>query len=375
MSTALKLLRCINEEEQPQNPDAFSFNDTVDENLDATVTSNQITVTGLNAGYPVDVSCNVGEIDAGTSALSGTWGTSKTVTVSGSGTIVLRARRTSSTTYYDTVTQIITVGTGNTTWSIRTRDVDLIPGSDSRGSTAYNVAPSATPIDIGAVYIQQLTPNATYGYRTTSSISGVTYEEGSNDTLPVTSFATYNTSTSTFTTDSSGRVYVDIRALLEYYWLQARLFFNIKSSYSGLYNSSYTWSFATTTQATFTVTPALTQTVAGAGVWFEWQWDVTNLPVALGDLDLDFDSDYFGIGLGFDLGEGYSLVSGGPYTRRLVINNHSSSSITVYMGMESKTTGLGNRRLVEPSLDLTFSAGSSDILRTLTTAFQLELNF
>src|SRR6056300_1350195 len=111
MSIALTFLRGANGIVGSQVPDSFSFTDLTNQALNSTITSEEITVTGLIAYATVTVSCNVGEIDAGTSALSGTWETSKDVTVSASGSIKVRARRTSSNTYADSVSQVITVGT------------------------------------------------------------------------------------------------------------------------------------------------------------------------------------------------------------------------------------------------------------------------
>lgn len=105
---------------------------------------------------------------------------------------------------------------------------------------------------------------------------------------------------------------------------------------------------------------------------FEWEIEFTNLPVSLGNLNFYFDADYFGTGGSFKNGEGYSLVSGGPYSTSLNITNHSSSTLTLYMAFESEATGLGNRRILNPYAQLSYTGGSgADNLRDWAEQFEL----
>ena len=108
-------------------PAAFSFTSANNVNLSTTNTSNTVTVTGLEPNYPITVTVSGGTVDAGTSALSGTYAASKNVTTSGTGTLVVSARGTASSSFSTSVTVTVTIGGVNGTYTITTRAVDETP--------------------------------------------------------------------------------------------------------------------------------------------------------------------------------------------------------------------------------------------------------
>lgn len=226
MSSAFKVLAASNAVAVEQNPDPFSFNNLTNVGLSSTATSNQITITGLTANAPVTVSVNTGQVDAGTTALSGVWASSKEVTVSGSGTIVVRPRRTASSSYYTTTSQTVTVGSGNTTWTNRTVDISLSP-SGFVAVTNSNATPSAT-YTFSTGSFTGLTSGQSYYLRSYStggtSVDFAVDIDGSN-------FSPTNPSSTTFV--FSGTENWTVRMDAAYYWSYYDAYFYIQSPYSG----------------------------------------------------------------------------------------------------------------------------------------------
>jgi hypothetical protein len=111
-------------------PDAFSLGTHILYSTLETFTavySSQVTVTGLSPNTQITVSASVGTggpymsptVDAGTSILSGSFATSKTVTTSASGSIVVEAKAAQGpSTYGDTWTINVSVGNGVGVFSI-----------------------------------------------------------------------------------------------------------------------------------------------------------------------------------------------------------------------------------------------------------------
>lgn len=120
-------------------PDAFNFTDQSGVEPSTTYTSNTLTITGLQPNYSITITSTgtTGyQIDAGTSSLSGTWSTSKTVTTSASGTLVLACRVTSATFDAGTATVTATVGSVSDTWYVYTRAADTTPNGYSFTTTS-----------------------------------------------------------------------------------------------------------------------------------------------------------------------------------------------------------------------------------------------
>jgi hypothetical protein len=115
-------------------PNAYSFSTQAGATFSTVYTSNTVTITGLEPSYNVTVSASGGTVDAGTTTLSGTFASSKTVTASNTGTIVVAARGTSGTTYSQTTSVTVYVGSGSGTYSIVTvpgEAVYISPGTYS----------------------------------------------------------------------------------------------------------------------------------------------------------------------------------------------------------------------------------------------------
>jgi hypothetical protein len=112
-------------------PDTFNFSDQTNVALSSTITSNTVTITGLSPNISITVSGTGGTIDAGTSALSGTFAASKSVTTSGTGTIVVAGRITSSGSYNQQTSMTITVGTVSDTWNATTTNIFNFTGFSS----------------------------------------------------------------------------------------------------------------------------------------------------------------------------------------------------------------------------------------------------
>lgn len=108
-------------------PDAYAFTDVQGAELNATVTSNTITVTGLEPDRLVIVKGANCTVDAGADVLSGLFVQTKAVLTSATGTIRVAAQTTSSSLQLDTQIATISVGSGDTIWRVATRSADITP--------------------------------------------------------------------------------------------------------------------------------------------------------------------------------------------------------------------------------------------------------
>jgi hypothetical protein len=118
-----------------ETPSQFNFTDINDAVLSTQYTTSTVVVSGLEPNYPITISASGGTIDAGTSSLSGTFASSKTVNTSASGTLVMAARVTSSSFYLTTVNCTVTIGGVSDIYSVTTgavgEDVYTAPGTYS----------------------------------------------------------------------------------------------------------------------------------------------------------------------------------------------------------------------------------------------------
>ena len=158
-------------------PDAFTFTDVNNTNLSTITTSGTITVTGVDPSQSITVSVSGGEVDAGTSTLSGTWSsTSKTVTSSASGTFVIAARASSSSSYGTAVNVVVTIGGVSDTYTITTKSTPQ-PSFTFTDTTGAEVGISYTSSTVTATGLdagQSISISATGGTidAGTSSLSG-----------------------------------------------------------------------------------------------------------------------------------------------------------------------------------------------------------
>lgn len=182
-------------------PNGFSFTDVTSASLSTVYTSNTITITGLEPNYSVTVSASGGTVDAGTSALSGTYAASKTVTASATGTIVVAAQVTSSGSFSTAVNCTVTIGGVSDVYSVTTRAADTTPNAFS--FTDVTSASLSTVYTSNTVTVSGLEPN----YSITVSASGGTRVVDAGTSALSGTFA----SSKTVTTSASGTLVVAAR--------------------------------------------------------------------------------------------------------------------------------------------------------------------
>ncbi|WP_334147933.1 hypothetical protein [Hyphomicrobium sp.] len=95
-------------------PDAFAFTDQTDVTLSTTITSNTVTISGINTGTTVSVS---GHTSARISINGGSWVTSGTI----SNNQTLRVQLTSSASFSTALSATVNVGGVTDSWSVTTR--------------------------------------------------------------------------------------------------------------------------------------------------------------------------------------------------------------------------------------------------------------
>jgi hypothetical protein len=106
-------------------PNAFSFTSQNGVALNTAITSNTVTVGGLEPNAIIAVVVSGGLFDAGTTALSGTFGTTgRSITTTASGTLVVAARVTSSSSFNTSTSCTVTVGTRSETFTVTTSAFD-----------------------------------------------------------------------------------------------------------------------------------------------------------------------------------------------------------------------------------------------------------
>jgi len=183
-------------------PDAFSFTDVGGATTNTVYTTDNVTITGLQPNYSITVTASGGTVDAGTSALSGTFATSKTVTTDALGSIVVSARVTSSASAGTTVNCVVTIGTLSDTFSVTTFSSgnqvnqftfdDITNAAFSTVYTSNTITVSGLNTGLSATVTIN---NGTYsknGLAYTSSPGSVT----NNDTITVRATSSPNYSTS-----------------------------------------------------------------------------------------------------------------------------------------------------------------------------------
>lgn len=137
---------------------SFVFGDVTGANLNSVITSDQITVTGVEPNIDLDITAVGGTISAGTVAISNVFASTATVTTSPSGSFALAARVTSSDAEITTSSVSITVGSTSTTWKVRT--LDKTPDQASITFTATSGVMLNTVVTSDTKTVTGLEPNA-----------------------------------------------------------------------------------------------------------------------------------------------------------------------------------------------------------------------
>ena len=188
-------------------PNSFAgfFTDQTGVERNAERTSNTITINGLEPNYPVTVQVTNGggTVDAGTTVLSGSFATSKSVTTSGSGSIVVAARCTSSSSFSTTVGPLVVVGSQSDTFSVTTRAADETPTSFTNAFNDVTGAERNTLRQSNTVTISGLEPN--YSITVQASGGGAQIDAGTS------SLSTVWATSKTVTTSATGTIVVAAR--------------------------------------------------------------------------------------------------------------------------------------------------------------------
>lgn len=180
--------------------------------INTLITSATTTVTGLqySTSYTITVTGDTGfAVDAGTSSLSGTFGSSITVTSTATGTLVIAARVRSSTAGSTTTSCTVSIGSYKTgIFNVTTPIPDTSPAFDIGGTpvtsfTSITNAPFNTIFtSTNTVRVTSLEPN----FGISISVAGGSYAVGISNADANT--AAFTTSSATFTTSGSGELYI-----------------------------------------------------------------------------------------------------------------------------------------------------------------------
>ncbi|KQC10271.1 MAG: hypothetical protein APR62_12305 [Smithella sp. SDB] len=174
-------------------PDQFTFTDQTGVALSAVITSNTITVSGINAAAPISITGGMYSINGGTyTSGSGTVNNGNTVTV----------QLTSSGSYSTTTNATLTIGGVSDTFSVTTQEApDTIPNQftfTDRTAVALNTVITSNAITVSG--INTAAPISITGGN--YSINGGAYtsdagtvNNGNTVTVQLTSFGSYSTTT------------------------------------------------------------------------------------------------------------------------------------------------------------------------------------
>lgn len=119
----------------------FTFVDETNKQLNTYYNSSSLTITGYDTNQPITVSASGGLVDAGATALSGTYAASKSFNAT-TGQVVVSANVISSSNYNTDAGVLITINDSTDTYTVRTRLVDTTP-DDFNFSTVTDANPSA----------------------------------------------------------------------------------------------------------------------------------------------------------------------------------------------------------------------------------------
>jgi hypothetical protein len=174
-------------------PDPFSFTDQTDVELNTLVTSDAVTVTGINAAASISVSGGEYEINS-----SGTW-TSEDGTINNNDTV--RVRQTSSDSFSTQTDTTLTIGGVSDIFSVTTLAADTTP--DAFSFTDQTDVPLSTLITSNTITVAGINSSSPISITGGQySVNGGTYTASAGtvnngDTVSVrqTSSASFNTTT------------------------------------------------------------------------------------------------------------------------------------------------------------------------------------
>lgn len=194
-------------------PNAFSFTDATGALAGTLYTSNTITVTGLEPNYSIGVSCTGGQVDAGTSSLSGTFAASKTVTTSGTGTLVVATQIQSSSTSGASVNSTVTIGGVSDTYTVTTTTNNLpnIFTFNPVTSAALSTLQTSNTITVGGLGGPSVTVSITNGQFSKNG-GAWTSPPTTSTAVDGDTFAVRHTSASTNSTNTDTQLVIGGRA-------------------------------------------------------------------------------------------------------------------------------------------------------------------
>lgn len=195
------------------NPNQFTFTDATGALAGTLYTSNTITVTGLEPNYSIGVSCTGGQVDAGTSSLSGTFAASKTVTTSGTGTLVVATQIQSSSTSGASVNSTVTIGGVSDTYTVTTTTNNLpnIFTFNPVTSAALSTLQTSNTITVGGLGGPSVTVSITNGQFSKNG-GAWTSPPTTSTAVDGDTFAVRHTSASTNSTNTDTQLVIGGRA-------------------------------------------------------------------------------------------------------------------------------------------------------------------
>lgn len=247
-------------------PDQFTFTDVSGINPSTVTTSGTVTVTGLSPNIPINVTASGGTVDVGTSSLSGTYDTSKSVTTSSTGTFVMAARATSSASYSASVNVTVTVNGVSDTFTVTTRAADTTPNAFSFNDTS-NAALSTN-------YSTSVYPTG-YDYASWSVSGGYGSVDNSTWATSGTIYAGqtfYVRGTSSSSYSSNVNVDVNIGGQTDTYTITTRAVDTTPDAFSftSVYNASTSTSYTSNTVTIYGLDPNISVNVSGyAGAYID----------------------------------------------------------------------------------------------------------
>lgn len=192
-------------------PNPFSFTDQSNVALSTIITSNTITITGINTATNVSMS-------GGTSMAYSIAGGSF---ISSGGTITngqtLQVRQLSSSSYSTAAGSVVTVGGTSTVWTVTTQAAPPPPIVFTPDPFFTNIMGGATAGTYysSTVTISNLTPSTNYVFNSYAYLNGSPWPSSvaidASPTLPLS--GAYTGGAFVVTSNSSGIIYANVRAL------------------------------------------------------------------------------------------------------------------------------------------------------------------
>ena len=194
------------------NPQPFLFAPIGSANVNQEYQSETITIYGLEPNYSVTVSASGGTVDAGTSSLSGIFATSKTVTTSATGSLVVATKLTTGFEYSKVYSVNVSVGNQKTIFGVTTKVVDLAP--DQFTIDPQNDANTSTMYTSNTVTVSGLDPYASILVSATGGTVDVGTSSLSGTFVSNTTVSTSSSGTFVFAArGSSSTTYSDTRTV------------------------------------------------------------------------------------------------------------------------------------------------------------------